>query len=576
MENKSYTRVKKPQKRDSDTKVRVTGARAEEALQILNNLPGLQFIQEECDDCLFEIETDEHSLRLINKNSALQQSPPKLRFNLTNILSLSNLLSFTAQACAKDHITGTQKLLSKFEKKYSKDVQARANLSELKRLLESVNGLGDLPKHFLEIPYFEHFQVCQILILEKGMPNCLSLTFDRASGIKNEKVPTQKFNQLISQVKKSKNKIFSLSGKESELNVIGSYLGREFESGSHSVVLVVSRNDFLPTTEDERSHFEEISNSLFLVLDNILFSERFIQKENQMMSAIDRHPLAIVVFDSHGEMLYENEAAKTLENKDFSRATSYKIKKKTLFIFQRPEDEFGRDFLHLERISLLGELLNTLKHEVSNPLFGIELGAQVLAEDIPEEASTFDEIRGSVTRCRDIINNFHSLYQSPHKRTETDIIKLVEEILVLTKSETRQIKKSLLIDGTPRTELSSSLQDKIVIKTHPTWLGQIIFNLIINASQSLKSNEESRGKLIEIAVSHSIAGVKIEVSDNGPGIEPEKLPFVFKPFFTTKSQGTGLGLAICTNLVKKLSGSIEAHSDQKKPWTTFSIEFPYE
>ncbi len=525
---------------------------------------------------MYEIETDESFVRLINKNTALHQSPPKLKYNLTNVLSLANLLSHIPSQESRDHITGTQKLLSKFEKRYNKDVQARANLSELKRLLESVNGLGDLPKHFLEIPYFEHFQVCQILILEKGMPNCLSLTFDRVGGIRSEKVATQKFNQLISQVKKSKNKIFSLAGKESELNVIGSYLGREFESGSHSVVLVVSRNDFLPTTEDERSHFEEISNSLFLVLENILFSERFIQKETQLMSAINGHPLPIAVYDTFGELIYENESAAKLESKDFSRAIAYKIKKKTLYIFQRPEDEFGRDFLHLERISLLGELLNTLKHEVSNPLFGIELGAQVLADDIPQEAETFDEIRASVTRCRDIINNFHSLYQSPHKRTETDIIKLVEEILVLTKSETRQIKKSLHIDGIPKTKSDVQSLDKIIIKTHPTWLGQIIFNLIINASQSLKVFEDSKDKLIEINVSHTPSGVRIEISDNGPGIEAEKLSHVFKPFFTTKTQGTGLGLAICTNLVKKLSGSISAQSDQTKPWTTFAVEFPYE
>lgn len=538
-------------------------------------MPGLQFIQEECDDCLYELETDEGSIRLINKNTALQQSPPKLKFNLTNVLSIANLLAHRPVPDPRDHINSTQKLLGKFEKRYNKDVQARANLSELKRLLESVNGLGDLPKHFLEIPYFEHFQVCQILILEKGMPNCLSLTFDRGTGIKNDKVPTQKFNQLISQVKKSKNKIFSLTGKESDLNVIGSYLGREFESGSHSVVLIVSRNDFLPTTEDERSHFEEISNSLFLVLDNILFSERFIQKESQLMSTINGHPLPIVVFDSIGDLLYENESSRLMVNKDFSKAATYKIKKKTLFIFQRPEDEFGRDFLHLERISLLGELLNTLKHEVSNPLFGIELGAQVLAEDIPSEAETFDEIRASVTRCRDIINNFHSLYQSPHKRTNADIIKLVEEILVLTKSETRQIRKTLKVNGELVASNQNVEKEKLIIKTHPTWLGQIIFNLIINASQSLKS-VESNEKSIEVSVSQTPTGVKIEVSDNGPGIEPEKLSHVFKPFFTTKSQGTGLGLAICTNLVKKLSGTIEARSNQSLPWTTFAVEFPYE
>ena len=575
MENKGYTRTKKSQKRQSDTKVRVSGARAGDIELILKNLPGLDLSSSHEESVLdYEIESDENYVRLINTNSALSQSPVKLRYNLTNILSLANLIIPTAIEGRADHIGPTQKFLTKFEKRSKKDMQAPSNLSELKKLLESVNGLGDLPKHFLEIPYFGHFQVCQVLILEKGMPNCMSLTFHRASGIKSQKVPTQKFNQLITGVKKSKNKIFSSSTKESELNVIGSFLGREFESGSHSVLLIISRNDFLPTTDEERSHFDEISNSLFLVLDNILFSERFIQKEVQMMSAIDGHPLPIVVFDEDNQQLYENNAAKKIENKDYTKATSYKIKKRTLFIFQRPADEFGRDFLHLERISLLGELLNTLKHEVSNPLFGIELGAQVLAEDIPEEQVTFDEIRASVTRCRDIINNFHSLYQSPHKRTDTDLTKLVEEIFVLTKSETRQIHKKLLLNGKP---IDKAVMDSIYIKTHPTWLGQIIFNLIINASQSLKSScEQLSGKVIEIDIKSSSSGVMISVSDNGPGIAPERLPFVFKPFFTTKSQGTGLGLAICTNLVKKLSGTISANSTQSPLWTTFSLEFPYE
>lgn len=522
----------------------------------------------------FEIESDETHIRLINHSSPLNQSPLRLRYNVTNVLSMANLIGRVNGPKERDYLGGIQKFLGKFEKRYKKDVSAASNLSELKKLLEAVSGLSDLPQHFLEIPYFGHFQVCQILILEKGMPNCLSLTYDRASGFRNEKIATQKFNQLITQVKKSKNKIFSSTPKATELNVLGSFFGKEFESQSHSVLLIVSRNDFLPTTDDERARFDEISNSLFLVLDNILFSDRFIQRESQMIGALVHHPVPLMVFDEDKNAVFENLAAKKIENKDFTRATSYKIKKKTLMLFHRPADELGRDFLHLERINLLGELLNTLKHEVSNPLFGIELGAQVLREDFPLENETFNEIGASVARCRDIINNFHSLYQSPHKRTDTDVIKLIQEILVLTKSETRQIQKKILLDAQ---ELKGESEGQLFIKTHSTWLGQIIFNLVINASQSLKSNpNERQAKLIQIEIERHSAHIKLIISDNGPGIESDKLPFVFKPFYTTKTQGTGLGLAICMNLVKKLSGKIDVHSDQTLPWTSFSLEFPYE
>jgi two-component system, NtrC family, sensor kinase len=54
--------------------------------------------------------------------------------------------------------------------------------------------------------------------------------------------------------------------------------------------------------------------------------------------------------------------------------------------------------------------------------------------------------------------------------------------------------------------------------------------------------------------------VILEVSDNGPGIPEEVLPYVFDPFFTTKEpgKGTGVGLAITTRIVQELGGRVEA------------------
>jgi signal transduction histidine kinase len=51
--------------------------------------------------------------------------------------------------------------------------------------------------------------------------------------------------------------------------------------------------------------------------------------------------------------------------------------------------------------------------------------------------------------------------------------------------------------------------------------------------------------------------VKIEISDNGPGISTSDLPYIFDPFFSNKKKGTGLGLSN----VKKI---IEAHGGAEK------------
>jgi len=52
-------------------------------------------------------------------------------------------------------------------------------------------------------------------------------------------------------------------------------------------------------------------------------------------------------------------------------------------------------------------------------------------------------------------------------------------------------------------------------------------------------------------------GVRIEISDNGPGIQEEDQDHLFEPFFTTKSKGTGLGLAIVKRILDQHRGSIQ-------------------
>jgi len=69
--------------------------------------------------------------------------------------------------------------------------------------------------------------------------------------------------------------------------------------------------------------------------------------------------------------------------------------------------------------------------------------------------------------------------------------------------------------------------------------------------------------------------MKIDVGDTGAGIDPQHLPHIFDPFYTTKEvgRGTGLGLSVTYGIIEKHGGHIEAHS-QKGKGTLFTITMP--
>ena len=68
---------------------------------------------------------------------------------------------------------------------------------------------------------------------------------------------------------------------------------------------------------------------------------------------------------------------------------------------------------------------------------------------------------------------------------------------------------------------------------------------------------------------------RLEISDDGPGIDPESLPRLFDPFFTTKpvGEGTGLGLSISHGIVTGHGGQIEVESELGIG-TTFRLLLP--
>jgi len=84
---------------------------------------------------------------------------------------------------------------------------------------------------------------------------------------------------------------------------------------------------------------------------------------------------------------------------------------------------------------------------------------------------------------------------------------------------------------------------------------------------------EPGAALVGVPMTDTRPRVRIEISDQGAGMDEKTIRRLFEPFFTTKKRGTGLGLSIVRQIIDLHGGSIDVHSERGKG-TTFTIELP--
>ena len=107
----------------------------------------------------------------------------------------------------------------------------------------------------------------------------------------------------------------------------------------------------------------------------------------------------------------------------------------------------------------------------------------------------------------------------------------------------------------------------MIDKTH---FNRIFTNLITNAIEAIAEGVAGQLKIV-VAVQEN--EISISLSDNGVGIEYEKLDRIFEPNFTTKSTGTGLGLAMVKGMLDAATATI-AVTSLAGEGTTFTLSFP--
>ncbi|MER3431329.1 MAG: hypothetical protein C4324_09865 [Blastocatellia bacterium] len=225
----------------------------------------------------------------------------------------------------------------------------------------------------------------------------------------------------------------------------------------------------------------------------------------------------------------------------------------------RKTRELEAKLAQAEKSAVIGRLGSAIAHEIRNPLNYINLTLDYIrskfAPDESDKRQLFEkltsQLKGEVARINQQISDFlnYSRPANPEIRP-TELLPIIEDSLRLIEVQVGEngIEISIVKIG----EIPKIAGD-------PEFLRSVFNNLFINAVQALGRD----GGKIEVAIStQGSDGVRIEVSDNGPGIPPENLDKIFEPYFSTKETGTGLGLAIVQKVIEVHNGSIRATANE--------------
>jgi PAS domain S-box-containing protein len=227
---------------------------------------------------------------------------------------------------------------------------------------------------------------------------------------------------------------------------------------------------------------------------------------------------------------------------------------------------------HASRLSVMGELLADMAHEIHQPLGVIvnyangslrrlkkgQLTVGALKDRLKEIAAESMRVADVLRRIREFIRR-----REPDRKL-VDLNVIVMDALQFTRFERREHRVAVMVR--PDRSLPAVQADQVQIT-------QVLVNLLSNAIQAVSSTRREFPKILISTYVTDDGLAEIAVADNGPGVAVDDLPRIFDRFFTTKSGGLGLGLPISRSIVESHGGRLACDS-QPGESTVFRVTLP--
>jgi PAS domain S-box-containing protein len=227
---------------------------------------------------------------------------------------------------------------------------------------------------------------------------------------------------------------------------------------------------------------------------------------------------------------------------------------------------------HASRLSVMGELLADMAHEIHQPLGVIANYANGSLKRLKKGQLTVGalkdklrEIAAEAMRVAEVLRRIREFIR--RKEPERELVNLntiVADALQFTRLERRQHRVSIVLRPD---------QDLRPVEADAVQITQVLINLLSNAVHAISNCEIESPKITISTQMRPDGNAEVVVSDNGPGISEEDLPRIFDRFFTTKSSGLGLGLPISRSIVESCGGQLWCDSKPGEP-AVFRLTLP--
>lgn len=238
---------------------------------------------------------------------------------------------------------------------------------------------------------------------------------------------------------------------------------------------------------------------------------------------------------------------------------------------------YERQLQQSQKMEALGTLASGIAHDFNNILQGLYNALFLLEEEVIDNAEALerlDTVTQLTDRAKELVRQILIFTRQEEGTFSTfpPLAPIQDVVEILRAAAYKDIGIDLIIDP-----------PKGHVYGDPTQIKQVILNLGNNAIHALENVEKAsiRIKISAVFLSDKDGNdnkghfLKIEVIDNGPGIEKAILNRIFEPFFTTKEvgKGTGLGLSVVHGIVERHFGFVGVDS-VVGVGSTFKVYFP--
>ena len=243
---------------------------------------------------------------------------------------------------------------------------------------------------------------------------------------------------------------------------------------------------------------------------------------------------------------------------------------------EKEKQQLAAHMQQINKMESIGTLANNISHDFNNLLMGIQGNTSLLKKEIDANRPAFQKLQRIDQCIEDGINLTRQLLGFAGSG----------KFVVMPTNLNKIIKHTSRLFGRSRPELriSAAYADELwTVEIDRIQIGQALLNLYLNAHQAMPEGGALYLKTENIVIDRPFAQihdvkpgryVKITVSDQGQGMDPEVQKRIFEPFFSAHKAGqAGLGLSSAYGIVKNHGGLIDVASIKGRG-TSFGIFLP--